>query len=190
MKHTSVILGLLLTLLILSPASATSLLPISLQQLSTRASLIFYAEVISNETRKDVQSGRIATFTEFKIIDLIKGNAESSHTIKQIGGYDPVSKTRLYIQGVPTFQTGKSYVVFLPSASALGFCSPLGLYQGSFTVTTVDGEQIVSNGRNLTEPVSTNINKILQIPLAINAHKPSQSRLTDFISTVRSHNIQ
>jgi len=192
MKHTSVILGLLLTLLTLSPASATSLLPISLQQLSTRASLIFYAEVISNETRKDAQSGRIATFTEFKIIDLIKGETGRTHTIKQLGGYDNTSHIRVRIHSVPTFQPGKQYVVFLPEKSSLGFSSPLGLHQGSFPVFTNDEGQIVSNGRRLNEQYLTitaeQKRNSVQIPLAVRADNPSQSRLDDFVSTVRAYN--
>ena len=165
-------------------------LPLSLEQLSTQASLIIFAEVVSNQSKLDEQSGRIATFTEFKIVDLIKGDAEERHTIKQIGGYDAQSKTRLFIHGVPTFQVGNNYVVFLPKESNLGFSSPLGLYQGSYTVTTTDdGEQLVSNGRNLTEPTSTNTHAV-RIPLAISAERPSQSRLHDFINTIRSYNTQ
>jgi len=192
MKHILFISGLFLALSVLSPVSATSLLPISLQQLSTRASVIIYAEVISNETKKDAQSGHIATFTEFKIIDLIKGDAGSTHTIKQLGGYDKTSNTRVHIHGVPAFQTGKQYVVFLPEESSLGFCSPLGLHQGSFPVFTNNLEKIVSNGRRLTgqhvvKTAEQRINAV-QVPLAVRADKPSQSRLHDFINTVRAYN--
>ena len=70
------------------PASATSLRPITLEQLSTRSNIIFYGEAISNEVKKDSQSGSIATFTQFKILESIKGKAKTFHTIKQIGGSD------------------------------------------------------------------------------------------------------
>ncbi len=189
MKHYFLKYILIISLSFLPSAWATSVLPLSLEQLSTQASLIFFAEVVSNQSKRDEKSGRIATFTEFKITDLIKGNTELTHTIKQIGGYDPESKTRLFIHGVPTFQVGNSYVVFLPETSNLGFSSPLGLYQGSYSVTTINGEQVVSNGRNLTEPNSSN-NYAVQIPLAINAERPSQSRLNDFINTIRSYNTK
>jgi hypothetical protein len=189
MKHYFLKYILILGLSFLPSAWATSVLPLSLEQLSTQASLIFFAEVVSNQSKIDEKSGRIATFTEFKIVDLIKGDAEQRHTIKQIGGYDTNSNTRLFVHGVPTFQVGNEYVVFLPKESNLGFSSPLGLYQGSYTVTKIDGEQLVSNGRNLTEPASTN-NYAVQIPLAINVEKPTQSRLNDFINTIRSYNTQ
>lgn len=194
MKSYVFIFSLIVNFLLPSTASATSTLPITLEQLSTRASLIFYGKVVSNQVRKDELSGRIATFTEFEIIDLIKGEAGTKHTIKQIGGYLKESKTALRIHGIPKFQTGNNYVVFLPKKSKLGFSSPLGLHQGSFSVLTIKGEQLVSNGQNLTEqpladPADKN-SRSIQVPLAVRADNPSQARLDDFINTVRSYNTQ
>jgi len=187
MKHTSVYFFLMLSVFCALPAAATSMLPISLEQLATRADLIFYGKVISNEVKNDAQSGQIATFTKFEIINLIKGNASSTHTIKQIGGFDKNSNTRLIIRGVPKFIVDKEYVVFLPKKSSLGFCSPLGLHQGSFPVSTENNTKVISNGRNLsTQPVAAN--RDVQIPLAVRADKPSQARLDDFINTVRAYN--
>lgn len=188
MKKVLISCYFIFVLIWLPSASATSVLPLTLEQLSTRASLIFYAEVTSNHTKLDERSGRIATFTEFNIIELIKGESKATHTIKQIGGYDPTSKTRLFIHGVPTFQVGKTYVLFLPTESTLGFSSPLGLFQGSYTVKTVNNEKIVSNGRNLDEPAPLDNNRAITIPLAIDVHRPSQARLDNFINTIRSYN--
>jgi hypothetical protein len=189
MKSSTLYFFLIFSVFSALPAAATSMLPISLEQLSTRADLIFYGRVISNKVKNDVQSGQIATFTEFEIIKLIKGNAGSTHTIKQIGGFDKNSNTRLMIHGVPKFITGKEYVVFLPKKSSLGFCSPLGLHQGSFPVSTKNDEKIISNGRGLAaQPVTTSRN--VQIPLAVRADNPTQSRLDDFINTVRAYNTQ
>ena len=190
MKLQTIIITLALNFFAISTVSATSLLPISLEQLSTRASLIFYGTVVSNEVRKDDTSKRIATFTTFNITELIKGDAGSTHTIKQIGGIHAESKTRLLIHGVPEFQTGKDYVVFLPEKSVLGFSSPLGLHQGQFTVTNINDETVVSNGRNLNQPAATQSSRSIQVPLAVRADNPSQARLQDFINTVRAYNIK
>ena len=187
MKVSLFLISLAFNLFILPAASATSMLPITLEQLSTRASLIFYARVTSNEVIRDDESGHIATFTEFEIIDLIKGTAGKTHTIKQIGGHHEGSNTRLLIQGVPAFQTGKQYVVFLPEKSSLGFSSPLGLHQGSFSVTIINNEPVVNSGRNLSLQTQ-NRNSDIQLPLAVRADKPTQSRLEDFFNTVRAYN--
>jgi len=187
MKPYFLILSLALNFVSLPVAWGTSMLPINLEQLSTRASLIFYGKVISNKVRKDGQSGRIATFTEFKVIDLIKGKTGSVHTIKQIGGHLQETGTIIRIPGVPEYVIGNDYVVFLPEKSAHGFSSPLGLQQGSFDVVTVNGEQIVDNGRNLAVK-TVRSSRSVQVPLAVNVNKPSQTRLGDFINTVRAYN--
>jgi len=192
MKPNIIIFSLLFTLFNLSSAAATSLRPISLEQLSTRATLIFFGEVLNNKVKKDQQSGQIVTFTEFKVIDLIKGDAGKTHTIKQIGGFLKNSNTTLRIHGVPKFQVGNSYVVFLPTKSKLGFSSPLGLHQGRFSVLNINGEQVISNGRGLNnqsqgERLQQN-SRVVQIPLAVRTDNPSQSRLDDFINTVRGYN--
>jgi hypothetical protein len=194
------ICGLLLSSTL--PASATSVLPLDLQQLSTRASLIFYAEAIGNQTRVDAISGQLVTFTEFRVIDPIKGDAGETYTIKQLGGYDSKSDTRVVIHGVPVFRPGKRYVVFLPKPSTLGFCSPLGLQQGRFSVFRDNDEIVVSNGRHLdqqqtSQPASLtfgstqashNAQPPLTIPLPVSAEKPTRARLDDFINTVRAYN--
>lgn len=194
MKSYIILFSLLFNLFSLSPVSATSMRPISLEQLSTRATLIFFGEVLSNQVKQDEKSGQIATFTEFKVIDLIKGNAADSHTIKQIGGVLKDRNIALRIHGVPKFQVGKSYVVFLPTKSKLGFSSPLGLHQGSFSVLNINGEQLVSNGHNLVNQAQTQQagqnSKAVQVPLAVRVDRPSQARLDDFINTVRAYNAQ
>lgn len=161
---------------------ATTLIPLDLQQLSTRATLIFYGEVTGNTIKKDNISGYIATFTEFRIIELIKGKAGDSHTIKQPGGHLTETNTTLRIHGVPEFETGIKYVVFLPDKSFLGFSSPLGLYQGSFQVTTENGKKRVHTAR--LSPIQHN----MQTPLATKISNPGSVRLDDFISSVRAFN--
>ncbi len=196
MKHLIIIFYLTVVLFSLSPAVATSLRPVSLEQLSTRATLIFYGEVLNNKVKQDEKSGQIVTFTEFKVIDLIKGNTGQTHTIKQIGGFLKNSNTTLRIHGVPKFQVGNNYVVFLPTKSTLGFSSPLGLHQGRFSVLTINGEQVISNGRALnnqpqgeySQHMNIHPGRAVQIPLAVRADNPSQSRLDDFINTVRGYN--
>jgi len=192
MKPYFALLSLLVAVFSMSTVSATSVRPISLEQLSTRATLIFYGQVISNEVLQDTVSGQIATFTRFEVIDLIKGNTGTSHTIKQIGGYLKSSNTTLRVHGVPRFETGEKYVVFLPTKSVLGFSSPIGLHQGRFSVSTINGNQIVSNGRRLDGPQSNNTaiqsSRTVQIPLAVRSSTPSQSSLNDFINTVRAFN--
>lgn len=70
MKQFFILMLIMLDLSNLSSAKATSLLPLSLEQLSSRASLIFYGTAVSNQVKLDDQSGRVATFTTFNLLRL------------------------------------------------------------------------------------------------------------------------
>lgn len=177
-------------------ALATSVLPVSLHRMATAADLVFHGRAISNEVRLDQASGRVATFTTFDIIELVKGEAGPTHTIKQIGGQLPGSNVRMLVHGVPRFSVGDEYVVFLPKASSLGFASPIGLSQGRFSVLKRNGESVVSNGRPIAALMKNTPDEALNnLPLAVTAEQtPSlkalpdhsaRSRLSDFMQTIR-----
>lgn len=191
-------LALLLAALFINfslPVNATTVLPLSLEQLSQQAETIFHGRVLANRVEQDAISGQIVTYTDFEVIDTIKGNSQSTLTIKQLGGRLPGKQYYMRVHGVPKFVTNKEYVVFLPAVSVLGFCSPLGLYQGSFSIKEVNGTKIVIHGRNSSVPqvpaasLAKKFNtpdRSVTIPLATDVNHPGQSSLPDFLSTVRA----
>ncbi len=132
---------------------AATVLPLGLDRLHGDAKLVFLGECLSNSVGLDKVSGRVVTFTTFEVLETFKGKTGRSHTIKQIGGNLPEANLNVRIPGVPQFEVGKRYVVFLPPVSNLGFSSPVGLSQGMFTVKTdaATGAQMVSNGRDVGE---------------------------------------
>jgi hypothetical protein len=167
-------------------AAATSVLPVSLQRMATTAELIFHGRAISNEVKLDEASGRVATFTTFEIIELVKGEAGPTHTIKQIGGQLSGSNVRQVIHGVPRFSIGEEYVVFLPKASSLGFASPIGLAQGKFNVHRQNGEAVISNANPASaEATPHKHTDQANLPSAFEAERPGSPRLPDFLQTVR-----
>lgn len=178
-------------------AGATTVLPVSLQRMSSTAVLIFHGRVIGNEVRLDETSSRVATFTTFEVIDVIKGDVGNTHTIKQIGGQLPDGRVRQIIRGVPRFSVGAEYVVFLPAASGLGFSSPIGLQQGRFSISKQNGETVVSNGRPVgalldtppggTPPDAPQAVRFSNEPaLTALPDKPASIRLPDFLRAVRT----
>jgi len=187
---------LLMLLVCCQPAVATSVLPLSLQQMADVAEVIFHGKTISNEVRLDEASGRVATYTRFEVIEVIKGTVETTHTIKQIGGQLPGSQYRQVIHGVPRFGVGQEYVVFLPKASSLGFSSPIGLSQGKFDIRKRNGNTLVSNGRSLAALMKTTPQQDSPIEPSALASKrapalkaidgqPASAYLTDFMQAVR-----
>lgn len=176
------ILVCLLGLLLSAPALATTVLPVSLERMSTSAELIFYSTVISNEIKVDEISGHIATFTTFEIIEVIKGDVGDTHTIKQLGGQLPDSKVMHRVPGVPEFTVGEKVVVFLPQESRLGFASPLGLSQGRFVVREQNGVTTVNNGRALQPSLTQASKTTADKPLL---KQPASTSLAEFLKTVR-----
>jgi hypothetical protein len=154
------------------------------------AESIFHGRVIDNTVKLDPDSGRVATFTSFSVLEVIKGDIGATHTIKQIGGQLPDSNIRLVIHGVPQFEPGAEYVVFMPAASSLGFASPIGLSQGKFDIGQMNGETVVSNGRGfipLVKPAAQET--AARLPSAV-MHDPSAAQadsipLADFLNSVR-----
>ncbi len=189
MKYNSLFFSHFLLCALAFSTHATTVLPMGLAQLSQQAETIFHGKVTANRVEKDTQSGQVVTYTDFDIIDPIKGNTGKQHTIKQLGGQLAGSAYVVHVHGIPRFTVGEEYVVFLPEASALGFCSPLGLHQGSFSIREIDGVKVISNGRRpedagIFQPAQARA--VVNMPLATDPEKPSQSNLTDFIYTIRT----
>lgn len=177
-------------------ATATSVLPVSLQRMASAAHIIFHGRVIGNEVKLDPTSGQVATFTRFEVLEAVKGDPGETYTIKQIGGQLPGGNVRLVIHGVPRFAVNKEYVVFLPKASSLGFASPIGLSQGKFDIRKFDGKTVVNDNRAqaaATAPMSKQA--LPDSPSAIETgaaselnttpDQPATTSLADFLHSVR-----
>jgi len=151
-KARTIFLTLFYLLALSDVASAAMVLPLGLDRLHGDAKHIFLGECLSNTVELDKQSGRVVTNTTFEVLETFKGKMGRSHTIKQIGGNLPEANLNVRVPGVPQFEVGKRYVVFLPPASKLGFATPVGLSQGMFTVRPdAKGAPMVSNGRDVGE---------------------------------------
>lgn len=133
------------------PASAATVLPVSLDHLVDNSAVIFEGTCVGNRTERDAGTGLVVTYTLFSVRDVIKGNAATVHEIKQLGGSVPGSGMAYRVDGVPTFAVGESYVVFLAGVSSAGFSSPIGLSQGRFAISHEAAGKTVANGRDLRE---------------------------------------
>jgi len=137
----------LLLLASIVPAHATSVLPLDLDQLIDRSTSVIHARAVANRTERDAATGFVVTYTTFEVAEALKGRVGSTHTIKQLGGSLPGEEMHFHAMGIPDFVVGREYVVFLAGVSAIGFSSPIGLFQGRFTVTTAGDTKRASNGR-------------------------------------------
>lgn len=172
------------------PASAATVLPVSLDHLVDNSAVVFEGTCVGNRSERDAATGFIVTYTTFSVRDVLKGNVASVHEIKQIGGSLPDSGLVYRVDGVPSFTVGESYVVFLAGVSSAGFSSPIGLSQGRFTVAPGATGATVSNGRDFLEMTAGLPEAVLPSTLlkALGAPAARAERmgLDDFKQLVRS----
>lgn len=135
----------LIPLLMSLSVSASLLVPLDLQRLTSIAQLVLHGRVLSQEVVLDEASKQVVTITTFEVIENIKGTTEATHSIKQIGGRLPDSNITHTVIDVPRYRIGEEVIVFLPEPSRLGFSSPVGLSQGNFRLEQRDGQTIVRN---------------------------------------------
>jgi hypothetical protein len=137
----------LLALASVAPARATTVFPLDFGQLVERSTTVIHGRVVANRTERDAATGFVVTYTTFQVDEVLKGHVGSTHVIKQLGGALPGEPVHFHAMGVPDFVVAREYVVFLAGVSAIGFSSPIGLFQGRFAVTSEHGTKQVSNGR-------------------------------------------
>jgi len=147
----STILACLLAVAAVAPASATSVLPLHLDDIVSDSAAAFEGTCVSNSTQRDPATNLIVTYTTFAVHDVLRGSFGTQYTIKQLGGEIPGERLGFRAHGIPTFSVGQDYVVFVLPASRLGFSSPVGLAQGRFAVTPGAAGSEVSNGRDFRE---------------------------------------
>jgi hypothetical protein len=171
-------------------AHAMSVIPLYLDEVIDTSAVIFEGTCVDNRSERDAVTGLVVTHTTFEVRDVLKGGVGRTHTIKQIGGSLPGEALQYRVQGIPRFEPGQDYVVFLAGMSRAGFSSPIGLAQGRFEITNEEGVRRVRNGRDLREMTSR---IAAQVPLAEKSRMEKtkgaveKMDLEDLKQTVRNH---
>ncbi len=126
--------------------SATTIVPMSVEQLTRAASDVVEAHALHSWTSWNAQHTLIYTYTTFQITRSLKGKAANTFTVKQVGGTADGYTQK--VAGVRQFQEGEDALLFLrPSVAADGTLVVVGLMQGNFRMShTASGETLVSNG--------------------------------------------
>lgn len=109
------------------PASATTLAPMNLRQLTAAAQLVVRAKCLGSASRWE--GGEIWTFTRFASIESFKGAAPPEFTVGALGG--KVGAIESVVAGTPRFQPGEQVVLFLEPSPAGGY-GITGWVEGTF----------------------------------------------------------
>jgi len=137
-------------------AFATSVLKLSLLELTKKSDSIVMARVDDAVSSWDAAHKEIYTYITLNVLQPMKGNkGATTITLRQLGG--TVGNIASVVPGMPSFRKGEEVVVFLTQKDAAGYPWVMGLQQGKYTVTTgKDGVKMVRNDLAGTELLSLN----------------------------------
>jgi hypothetical protein len=122
-------------------ARATTVRDVNLEDMVRYADRIFWGRCLSVETLSTSGNGMTIREYHFRVADGIKGvETGETLTFRQVLGFPA------RVAGVPQYQKGQQVLLFLHGDSRLGLTSPVGMHQGTFSVTRLeDGEPAFLN---------------------------------------------
>src|SRR5438105_614935 len=127
------------------PSSATTIVPMSVEKLTNASTKVVVAEATDSWTEWNADHTLIFTITRFTVNQSLKGSADQTVTVRQMGGRAEHFEQK--VAGVRHWVSGDQAVLFLrPSEVGDGTMAVTGLMQGDFRVMETAGKVVVSNG--------------------------------------------
>lgn len=136
----------LLIALIAPALRATSIVPMTIEQLTTAAQTVVEGRALEQWSQWDTSEHLIYTYTPFAVSSRLKGSSPQTIVVRQMGG-SAGGYTQI-VSGVRHWQPGDEAVLFLrPSVANDGSLAVVGLMQGNFRVVrAADGSVTAGNG--------------------------------------------
>jgi hypothetical protein len=111
---------------------ASTLVSMSLDQLTQASSDIVQAQVINQGSRWNDSHTQVLTITTVGVLQVFKGNASSTLEVEQLGGR--VGNMSVFVPGETTLQPQAEYVLFLEPAPATSRFRLVGMTQGAYRI--------------------------------------------------------
>ncbi len=115
-----------------SVARASTLVSMSLDQLTEASSVIVQGQITRQMCRWNESHTQIMTLTSITVEQVYKGNPPSTVAVEQMGG--TVGNMMVYVPGEMTFQPEGEYVLFLEPAPAGSRYRLVGMTQGAYRI--------------------------------------------------------
>ena len=169
---------------------ATTVIPMSIEELASSANQIIRGHVIDSRSAWDEEHNTIYTYTRFQTDETLKGSPDAVLTVKQLGG--SAGGYTLHVAGVHPWSKGESVVLFLrPSQEQDGTFAVVGLMQGDFRVhRSASGEMIADNGLHLSAATTMSpmgdVHSLNPSTKQLNTYTGSQLTLGELESRVRA----
>lgn len=160
-----------------------TVLPVSEEELTQRATVIVTGTVDEVESRYDDQQRTIFTYVGLQLDQVLKGDPGSNHiTIRQMGG--TVGDERVEVFGSPTYELGDEIMIFAGPLGDTGYYGVLGIFYGKYDIELdpSSGRKAVSGASFTTahtDPVTFE-----QLP---RRERPETIYLEDFLNEINSY---
>ncbi|MCI0350360.1 MAG: hypothetical protein L0Z53_13125 [Acidobacteriales bacterium] len=130
---------------------ATTVRPVSIENMAGRSSLVAEGRAISSWSQWNASHTLIVTYTRFQVSRVLKGAAAREVTIRQPGGSAGVYRD--VVHGVRYLRPGQEAALFLKeSGDGDGSMTVVGLMQGMFRIEReASGAAFVSNSTSGVE---------------------------------------
>ena len=130
--------GLVLMALAATPATATTVKAFAFEEICETAQTIVHVQCLARENAVFPNRKGIFTQTRFRVLNVVKGQADSEMVLVLPGGEWEGHRT--YVPGIPQFAAGKETVLFLSKTDNFGSPWPVGLGQGCYPVQVDEDE--------------------------------------------------
>jgi hypothetical protein len=170
-------LGITLLVLACAAAMATTVIPMSVEEMTRAASRIVEARALSSRSEWNQQHTLIYTYTTFQVTRGLKGGAAQTITVKQLGG--SAGGYTQKVSGVHYAQAGEEALMFLrPSEAGDGTYVVVGLIQGNFRVYRAsDGRAMVTNGISGAHAVESGTGRVSEYTGAAMTLSQAEARI-------------
>ena len=128
-----------LALVVSASALASTVLALSVEEMTRRSDVVVRAQVVSQSSRRE--KGRLYTFTTLEVRETWKGRPEETIVVRQLGGVEGELAT--YVAGDARLEPGEEVVVFLrrnPAGEPVYHF--VGLAQAKFRIERRDGTPV------------------------------------------------
>jgi hypothetical protein len=136
-------------------AAATTVVPMTVERLTSISSHVIEGKAIQTWSAWDASHTMISTYTKFQVQRALKGQPPAYVVVKQLGGQ--VGNMTQKVAGVHLWRVGEDAFLFLrPGLARDGSLVVTGTIQGNFLVkTAADGSRVASNGMPEVSAYST-----------------------------------
>lgn len=153
-KWAGLAAAVFLAFLVTRPLSATTILPLTDQELVKKTDLIFQGVVVRIDNRRSrfrtaSEAAVPHTFVTFRVERILKGKhtgQSNLFTLRFLGGPDSAARRFMRVEGCPDFDIGERVVLFV-RRNERSPCPIAGWSQGRFRI--INGEIFSDTGREV-----------------------------------------